>query len=317
MPAVALAACLALCRCGADLGDELKAIVTRDECLSADEARQLGFEMTTAIARAREEVANARRDRGPCSGPLECPTCVSEMQCCLGTHICLSSFTHSVLCSQSPNVESALAAIDVDSTLSRESLNNVAHFRSNSMGANQGDVYLKVEDAIICLHSHHLNRATHVFRNQLSAPINPGYAQEGASPSCPLLLPDDKEIIWKDLLWFFYDSPYQRSLVCNVGGVARWRSVLELGTKYEMKDKIRLYDQHQLDPSLVQDALRTICRRTESLTPQEAEELGYARTMEIAKKREDSIHAQLDLARAELEAAKRKLRRQTKQAIQK
>ena len=92
--------------------------------------------------------------------------------------------------------------------------------------------------------------------------------------------------------------------------------MLELGTKYEMKDvckvavlaldsanalgpvqRVRLYDQHGINSSFLASTLSTIYRRPESLTPQEAEELGYARTMEIVKHREDIMRAELEAVR--------------------
>ncbi|KAL1693027.1 hypothetical protein GGG16DRAFT_111482 [Schizophyllum commune] len=187
---------------------ELQKVISRETPLSAVEMRQLGFDVSAVLARAREEYAHSagRRD-SDCDDSI-CDTCDAYAPCHMGMHICLNNYEHSHACPEPSDVNPIIDSIDWEG-ISR-AIHRVSELqdRSNAWGSALGDLYIKVEGKILQLHSYHLKRATRVFSDTLSLPDNPGYVKEGAAPTHPKAL-EGAHTDWNALIWFFYDSPYE------------------------------------------------------------------------------------------------------------
>ena len=66
----------------------------------------------------------------------------------------------------------------------------------------------KVEGRLFRMHSYHLKRASLVFSDMFRLPTTPATSEEGATENDPVVL-DVKADDFENLLWFFYDSPYE------------------------------------------------------------------------------------------------------------
>ncbi|KAI5897553.1 uncharacterized protein SCHCODRAFT_02609648 [Schizophyllum commune H4-8] len=345
MEDVAKVACYALHRAGAELGDvrkislcvrydlpndwmgpQIKCVLSRQDPLSPQECSQLGFEMTALLARYREEVERARRTR-TCRSPDSCTKCItwsttpaSTVTCFHGVHICNEDATHHWECTAevqlSPFLDSICDAIPKpNKTHSKQTLD----IRPPVWGSTQGDLYLKAEDAIFCIHRYHLSRTSPVFANMLTLPQpgpNSTAFEEGRTAAYPIALEGETAETFADMLWFFYDAPYEWSERIDRKLVRRWESILNFATKYAMEDickvascaldhhgalsdvrKISLCIRHRIGGAWAQASFASICTRNESLTVQEVDELGATLTVQITKVREGRLRSIIAKAR--------------------
>ena len=103
--------------------------------------------------------------------------------------------------------------------------NAILESRSRLWGCQSGDIFLqvsssvsalnlalmvlpKVEGRLFRMHSYHLKRASLVFSDMFKLPTTPANSEEGATENDPVVL-DVKAEDFENLLWFFYDSPYE------------------------------------------------------------------------------------------------------------
>ncbi|TRM65661.1 hypothetical protein BD626DRAFT_627692 [Schizophyllum amplum] len=337
MDEVAKVACYALHRASAALGDiykialcvrhglskewirgEMERVISRKECLSADEARQLGFEMTTVLADARE--TSARLIPKPCKDTKMCIPCattfldgisIPNYRCHLGVHMCAKDRMHACKCDSTEiDRQPIIDAIDITS-IDQNHLTSGASLQSrcDAWGSAQGDLFLKVEDKVVQIHSYHLMTASSVFTDMLALPTTSTIAREGTWAN-PITLEGENLDAWKNLLWFFYDSPYAWSEEVKSDDIPKWECILALSEKYCMKGicqvavyaldhhnaltsvrKIGLCVRHNIDGSWMAQARRAVSERAESLTAQEAEELGIPLAMALVKDREQYLRA--------------------------
>lgn len=298
-------------------------ISCRDDPLTKAEVRQLGVEMTCVLARVREEYFRREFNPPPCLRPL----CTVELcrwdntsaVCYRGAHICKwsgdrGSSPHICPCPQTsgkrtpPTTSQATGWLDSarvcgsDSDAGRADLK--LESQSKSWDGLNGDIYLEVEGRSFRLHSYHLKRASPIFSDMFSLPASSPISQEGATENEPIVL-DVKAQEFEHLLWFFYDSQYEWSVIADKDATPKWESVLKLADEFDMTDisavalnaldragilsdirKIALCVKFGMGSSWAWDAVRQTCLRDEALTIEEACEIGPAMTASLALARE-------------------------------
>ncbi|TRM69665.1 hypothetical protein BD626DRAFT_563403 [Schizophyllum amplum] len=333
MNQVAKVTCYALDRAGAlddvrkialcarhDMGKDwvleaLRRVLLRGEPLSIEESRLLGLETAATLAAAREKLHCNRVDQGPCAVGLRCTKnqCGYTAVCKEGLHLCYAfgGSNHITLC---PRLRNLGPVADVPD----EHLQSIEFSRTQATTSAlsgqvavhpQGEMFFKVENSVVRIHSYHLKRASSVFVDMLQIP-NGGISAEGRSADHPISL-DVKKQDFDSLLWFFYDSPYQWSYITDPSLSVKWEAVLAIADMFNMEDvcrvatyaldhhggltdirKISLCVRHSVGTTWALQALQNVCVRQDAITPDEARDMGLEMTTLLAAAREQAMRQQ-------------------------
>ncbi|KAI5831210.1 hypothetical protein K523DRAFT_350933 [Schizophyllum commune Tattone D] len=281
--------------------EELVRTVDRKEPLNLEEGKQLDIEMTIAITAARHSLLESRL-------PLAAEKCSStgkcweaghddddpDVVCFLGVHTC--NKLHQKAC---PMLSEVSARDAVDDMLTDENLFAVAPLENNreekkrniARAPTQGDSLFLVEGKSYRLHSYHLKRASKIFSDMYLLPKSTRAKKhvEGATPL------DVKAEDFMNLIWYFYESPYEWTPTVPDPSIsqARWESVLRLADLFDMEEaaqvatyaldrcnalgdvrKIALCVRHNIRLEWALEALKNVCGREQGLSVAEAREVG-------------------------------------------
>lgn len=338
MDEVAKVACYALHRMRVPLGDarqialcmrynlptswmdeHIRRVLSREDSLSAHESRQLGFDVAALFAYTRERCHHVQKiESRPCRSPLPCSQCNSQAVTCYKglVHICSVDANHHYSCPPRPlrrhvvtEICKSLSALGVE-----QAERDCAKSPPNVRGPEQGDAWLKVEDTIFCLHSFHLVKASPVFATMFTLPVNVASLKQMYSSNSPITLEDDTKECLTNMLWFFYDAPYQWTERVAPEMINKWESILKFGRKYDMADvcrvavtalnhhgalspvrKISLCDVYGIGDDWSREAYRAVCQREGSLTVDEVNELGALLTVKIVQAREQRLESRISM----------------------
>ncbi|KAL1720935.1 hypothetical protein EV715DRAFT_288857 [Schizophyllum commune] len=281
--------------------EELVRTVDRKEPLNLAEGKQLDIEMTIAITAARHSLLESRL-------PLAAEKCSStgkcweaghddddpDVVCFLGVHTC--NKLHQKAC---PMLSEVSARDAVDDMLTDENLFAVATPENNreekkrniARAPTQGDSLFLVEGKSYRLHSYHLKRASKIFSDMYLLPKSTRAKKhvEGATPL------DVKAEDFMNLIWYFYESPYEWTPTVPDPSTtrAKWESVLRLADLFDMEEaaqvatyaldrcnalgdvrKIALCVRHKIRLDWALEALKNVCGREQGLSVAEAREVG-------------------------------------------
>ncbi|KAH9006317.1 hypothetical protein EDB86DRAFT_2824588 [Lactarius hatsudake] len=174
---------------------------------------------------------------------------------------------------------------------------------------SDGDVIIRVEDTVFCIHAFFLTRESNHFRSMLASTVPCRRCREtpGTSESNPIVLRDATSEAFSDLLWVFYNPEYS-----NYSGATleKWKRILALAQQWgfvqveqlcvrELEkltippvEKIKIYQDFNLNPKLLYDSCVELVIRPEPLNLEEGGKVGFLTSMKIMHARE------LALARA-------------------
>ncbi|KAL1675747.1 hypothetical protein EV122DRAFT_267922 [Schizophyllum commune] len=297
--------------------EAIRHTICRKEPLTLSEARLVKGDMAALLARSREECLMGSLDPAPCSQPT-CSICSivtpgAKAICHKGIHICRNTgnlMPHAMPCTSTPTprdiaarcAKRLIATFKVESP--KKMGNAILESRSRLWGCQSGDIFLQVEGRLFRMHSYHLKRASLVFSDMFKLPTTPATSEEGATENDPVVL-DVKAEDFENLLWFFYESPYEWSPTPDPATLPKWESVLKLADIFDMRDasvvalhaldragtlcdvrKIALSVKLGLGRNWAWASIKRLCTREEAVTIEEACEMGPAMTASIALARE-------------------------------
>ncbi|KAH9006316.1 hypothetical protein EDB86DRAFT_2794656 [Lactarius hatsudake] len=160
-----------------------------------------------------------------------------------------------------------------------------------------GDVIIKVEDNVFRIHRFFLTRESKHFRSL----FNVAYRDPpGTSEANPVVLEDATSEAFADFLWVFYNHEYS---IYNAT-LEKWQRILALAQKWgfiqverlcvrELEnltipavEKIKIYQDFNLNPELLYDAYVELITRPEPLQMDEGMKLELLTSLKIARARE-------------------------------
>lgn len=170
-----------------------------------------------------------------------------------------------------------------------------------------GDIFIQVEQSIFQIHSYHLIRASAVFADMFMLPTGDNALKEGSSVSDPIKL-DIKAHDFENLLYFFYDSPYEWLPTVDSTTISMWKSILHLANMFDMSEvkemalhalgrdgaladvhKVALCVEYGIKRTWAESAFSRVCVRPHTLTGDEVAELRPATVAGIIGAREEII----------------------------
>ncbi|KAI0790032.1 hypothetical protein C8Q75DRAFT_763698 [Abortiporus biennis] len=171
---------------------------------------------------------------------------------------------------------------------------------------SDGNVVIAVENVLFKLHRSRLDAYSPVFREMWSipTPTSEGGSEEGQSDENPIILHGIKAIDFTRFLWIVYPLDLG---VYEAKTVEDWKSILDQAERWQVDSlrtlaaeqlhkldilpvaKISLWNKYNLDRSMLSESFRDLCVRAESLTEEEAMDLGMAIFIKVAKGR-DEVH---------------------------
>ncbi|KAH8996797.1 hypothetical protein EDB92DRAFT_1530037 [Lactarius akahatsu] len=166
-----------------------------------------------------------------------------------------------------------------------------------------GDIMIRVEDTVFCIHTYFLTRESNRFRLMFISTVPCRRCREppGTSESNPLVLRDATSEAFADLLWVFYNPEY-----FNYSGATleKWKRILALAQQWgfvqveklcvqELEkltippvEKIKIYQDFNLNPELLYDSYVELVTRPEHLNLEEGGKVGFLTSMKITHARE-------------------------------
>ncbi|KAH9006321.1 hypothetical protein EDB86DRAFT_3143778 [Lactarius hatsudake] len=166
-----------------------------------------------------------------------------------------------------------------------------------------GDVIIRVEGTVFCVHTYFLTRESNRFRSMIISIVPCRRCREtpGTSESNPIVLRDATSEAFADLLWVFYNPEYS-----NYSGATleKWKRILALAQQWgfvqveqlcvrELEkltippvEKVKIYQDFNLNPELLYDSCVELVIRPEPLNLEEGRKLGLLTSMKIAHARE-------------------------------
>ncbi|KAK0226423.1 hypothetical protein IW262DRAFT_766385 [Armillaria fumosa] len=166
------------------------------------------------------------------------------------------------------------------------------------------DVIFQVENRLFKIPSHYFVQHSEVFRDTFSLPQG-SQSAEGLSDENPVVLSQISAVDFEHLLDIIYPEKIPQD--CSAFGKNQWISVLKLSTMWHFTDIRQLAIKHlQQDATLdaieqvvlakaysVSSWLRTgylgLVKRTQPLSVEEAEQIGYRSAIQIYQVREDAV----------------------------
>ncbi|KAL1720936.1 hypothetical protein EV715DRAFT_288858 [Schizophyllum commune] len=206
-------------------------------------------------------------------------------------------------------LEALIRIVDRDQPLSQEEGLQLGVSMTIVIAAARDSVYKGklpsvIEGKSYRLHSYHLSRASKVFADMylLPKPATDTHTQEESA-----IILDVKAADFWNLIWFFYDSPYEWTPTIPYPSIsqAKWESVLRLADMFDMDEvaqvatyaldrcgtlsdmrKIALCVRHQIPRKWALEALKNVCSRAEVISVEEAKEMGVVMMALVAQARE-------------------------------
>ncbi|KAK0454518.1 hypothetical protein EV421DRAFT_1757251 [Armillaria borealis] len=171
-----------------------------------------------------------------------------------------------------------------------------------------GDVYFLVDECLFKVHRYFFERESSKFRQMFGGPTPPGKEPEGSSPSSAFKLSDITAENFAHFVWVFYNpkhSLYDASTavwVTILRTAYDWSfpevkalAIRELERKtINLVDRIILYQECKVDPSLLVPLYAKLCSRDEPLNTEESVRLGVETVVRIFQARERLRSSSLD-----------------------
>ncbi|KAL1723240.1 hypothetical protein EV715DRAFT_191304 [Schizophyllum commune] len=292
-------------------------IIAREQPISAEELKLLGFKTGAKISNARETLAKGvtRARSTPCasSNLPPCTSCgSSEIVCLMRMHVCKKrqSYLHYSECPTWRDVypsvyNSTLDGLSLGTQPDPEFNENLRTFDSDDKG---GDIYIRAEPEgrTFRLHRYHLVKASPVFADMFSLPqTDDGENIEGSTEHNPITL-QVRADAFSALLYFFYDAAHPEPVQ---SATELWQHVLHTADMFDMEAvkqtaiyalsrdgivlpnirKVSLCVKYALPRTWARPAFQELCERPASLTADEIEELGSTASAALSRAREEYI----------------------------
>ncbi|KAK0454519.1 hypothetical protein EV421DRAFT_1757269 [Armillaria borealis] len=171
-----------------------------------------------------------------------------------------------------------------------------------------GDIYFLVDECLFKVHRYFFERESSKFRQMFSGPTSPGKEPEGSSPSSAFKLSNITAEDFAHFVWVFYNPKHS----LYDASTAVWVTILRFAYDWsfpEVKalairelerktinlvDRIILYQECKIDPSLLVPLYAKLCSRDEPLSTEESVRLGVETTVRIFQARERLRSSSLD-----------------------
>jgi len=159
-----------------------------------------------------------------------------------------------------------------------------------------------VENYLFRIHRFFFERESAYFRLRLEKTSHPDRDPPGSSESNPLVLDGATSDAFACFLWVFYNPKYS----VYKATPEQWSAILELAQKWGFRqveelcirelerltlshvDRIHIYQQHNLDQSLLLDSFESLTTRDDPIDVEEGMKLGLRTSLQIACAREKS-----------------------------
>lgn len=163
-----------------------------------------------------------------------------------------------------------------------------------------GDVIFRVENYLFRVHRFFFTRDSAFFRDRLPHPPPPGEFTKGSADNNPFILEDTIRVDFERFLWIFYNPKYS----IYEASVEEWTSILKLAHQWDFVEakalalreleqleipalqKIIIYQTHNIDRNLLQEAYAALTLRDEPISIEEGRELGLETALQLARARE-------------------------------
>ncbi|KAH9177505.1 hypothetical protein EDB89DRAFT_1844593 [Lactarius sanguifluus] len=164
---------------------------------------------------------------------------------------------------------------------------------------HDGDIIIRVEDSVFRIHRFFLTRESKHFRAMFMTNV-PSRDPPGTSESNPLVLKDATSEAFADFLWVFYNHEYS----VYSATLEKWKRILALAQEWgfiqverlcvrELEnltippvEKIKIYQDFNLNPDLLYDSYVELTTRPEPLNLEEGKKLELLTSLKIARARE-------------------------------
>ncbi|KAI9441497.1 hypothetical protein H4582DRAFT_1389435 [Lactarius indigo] len=165
-----------------------------------------------------------------------------------------------------------------------------------------GDIIIRVEDTVFCIHGFFLTRESNHFRSMLIPTVPSRRCRDppGSSESNPVVLMDATSEAFADLLWVFYNPEYS----IYSANLEKWKRILALAQQWgfiqverlcvrELErlsippvTKIQIYQDFNLNRNLLRGSYVALAIRAEPLDHEEGKKLGLSTSLKITRARE-------------------------------
>ncbi|TDL18028.1 hypothetical protein BD410DRAFT_775452 [Rickenella mellea] len=163
-----------------------------------------------------------------------------------------------------------------------------------------GDVVFKVENHLFRVHRYFFTRESPAFRDMLSMPCPVGSTLEGMTDDNPINLPGVKSVDFARFLWVFYNPKYSSFDAT----IEEWTSILALAHFWQFDEakelavtkldkmyvppvtKAVLARDYDVESDWALVAYATLGARDESITREEAGQLGFDAFVKLTEVRE-------------------------------
>ncbi|KAH9006322.1 hypothetical protein EDB86DRAFT_714490 [Lactarius hatsudake] len=163
-----------------------------------------------------------------------------------------------------------------------------------------GDITIRVEDSIFRFHKFFITRESRHFHSMLVPNAIPCRDPPGSSETNPVVLKDATAEGFASLLWVFYNPEYS----IYKAPLEKWKLILKLAQQWgfaqveklcirELEnllippvEKIELYQEFNINPSLLHTSFVTLTKRPEPLDVKEGNKLGLETSLKLAQARE-------------------------------
>jgi hypothetical protein len=169
-----------------------------------------------------------------------------------------------------------------------------------------GDLHVMIDDVIFRVHRYFFIRESAYFREELEYPASPGQPSKGTEDSNAIIIAEDRQgravhaIDFEKFLWVFYNPLYSLydasvedwSRILHLANTWRFHEVKSLCVRelqrLEMPsvDRIQLYQNFEVDQTLLIPCYAEVCSRETALTVHEGEQLGMKTAMLLMQARE-------------------------------
>ncbi|KAH9047303.1 hypothetical protein EDB84DRAFT_506568 [Lactarius hengduanensis] len=164
-----------------------------------------------------------------------------------------------------------------------------------------GDIVIRVEDTVFCVHTFFLTRESNHFRSTFISTVPCQHCQEPpGTESNPIVLRDATSEAFAELLWVFYNREYSNYNAT----LERWKRILALAHQWgfvqvkklcvqELEkltippvEKIKIYQDYNLNPDHLYDSYVELVTRLEPLNLEEGKKLGFLTSLKITHARQ-------------------------------
>ncbi|KAI5830104.1 hypothetical protein K523DRAFT_363036 [Schizophyllum commune Tattone D] len=303
--------------------EELKRVVARDACLTIDEGRELGNDMTTLLAGSREAFRFINPDAFTTScinlAFSYCSPCYGSrsMMCYHGIHQRNCGHGQATICPRWENIANNVRDERPDKAVEEmvlpgpqnDSTSPIASRSVSSISSIEAGLFVKAGTSVFSVHAYLLEKASQAFRDMLELPCEGIASTEGKSREHPIIL-DIEARAFENFLWFLYDSAYEWSYKADPESASKWEDVLVVADMFNMEEvcrvatyaldhhgglsdirKISLCVRHDVDKTWAVEAIERVCSRQNALTKEEARKVGLDMTASIASVREAAFKA--------------------------